>query len=288
MACSALQPPEMPLPVRLELSGPRLSDSLMRLVAGCEASGGIEQYVQALKMKSALFRELLGEDGGGVAALEPQALRILVPFMPTVRRRIGPWLTRPAFDDLRAAVASFVHSLRDNGRVDEQLAGFGSLFCAGERPRWTRDLGAELLHQLWPERFPLMTRWVWDAGANTGVLREIWFGAEDGAPIDVPDSYSAFLTLREELSGFISGNGVFSDVIYYVDLLCAQVYAEYICAQGGSYLRVDFTAEEDPSQYTRRLLGLDGVKGDAEALRSRSIDASGAAKHGMSSRRLPD
>jgi hypothetical protein len=274
--------------IRLELSGPRLTGALARLAAESEASGGIEQYVQALKMKGALFRELLGQDGADAAALEPEALRILVPFMPTVRRRIGPWLARPAFDALREEVVRLVRALRDNSRVDEQLCEFGGLFCKGERPRWTRDFGAELLHQLSPERFPLMTRWVWDAAANTGVLREIWFGGQEGSErIDVPDSYPVFLTLREELSGFLTGNGVFRDVIYYVDLLCAQVYAEYICAQGGTYLRVDFSAEEDPSQYTRRLLGLDGIKGDAHARRPRSIE--GAATEAAScARRLPD
>ncbi len=274
--------------IRLELSGPRLTGALAHLAAESEASGGIEQYVQALKMKGALFRELLGQDGADAAALEPEALRILVPFMPTVRRRIGPWLARPAFDALREEVVRLVRALRDNSRVDEQLCEFGGLFCKGERPRWTRDFGAELLHQLSPERFPLMTRWVWDAAANTGVLREIWFGGQEGSErIDVSDSYPVFLTLREELSGFLTGNGVFRDVIYYVDLLCAQVYAEYICAQGGTYLRVDFSAEEDPSQYTRRLLGLDGIKGDAHTRRPRSIEGA-ATEAAPCARRPPD
>ncbi|MBD3814391.1 MAG: hypothetical protein IE917_19665, partial [Betaproteobacteria bacterium] len=34
----------------------------------------------------------------------------------------------------------------------------------------------------------------------------------------------------------------------------------YIAAQGGSYLRADFTAAEDAVAYLRRLLGLDGVR----------------------------
>lgn len=287
MAAALAQPPTPP-PVRLELSGPRLTDSLMRLASACEASGGIEQYVQALELKSRLFRDLLGEDGAGAGQLEPEALRILVPFMPTVRRRIGPWLERPAFDALRQDIGRLLCALGDNSRIDAQLAAFGGGFCTGERPRWARDLGAELLHQLSPERFPLMTRWVWDAAANTGVLREIWFGGVDGTRIDVPDSYAAFLALREELGGFLTGKGFFRDVIRYVDLLCAQVYAEYICAQGGSYLRTDFSAEEDPSQFTRRLLGLDGLKGDAGARRSRSIEGYGAAERATAARRSPD
>ena len=78
--------------------------------------------------------------------------------------------------------------------------------------------------------------------------------------------------LREELSQFLSDNGIFRDVLYYVDVLCAQVYAQYICEQGGSYLRADFSAPEDPMQHTRRLLGLDGVQPGNGRTRLKSID----------------
>ena len=57
--------------VRLELSGSRLSEALARLVAGCEPQGGVERYVEALKLKGALFRDALGARGEYAAALEP-------------------------------------------------------------------------------------------------------------------------------------------------------------------------------------------------------------------------
>ena len=78
--------------------------------------------------------------------------------------------------------------------------------------------------------------------------------------------------LREELSQFLSENGFFRDILQYVDILCAQVYAQYICEQGGSYLRADFSAPEDPMQHTRRLLGLDGVRPGSGRSRLKSID----------------
>ncbi|MHB1869589.1 MAG: hypothetical protein ACYCT1_01870 [Steroidobacteraceae bacterium] len=278
-----------PVPVRLELSGVRLEASLARLTAGCEAHGGIERYVQAVKLKSAMFREALGAAGEGAAELEPEAFKGLCTFMATVRRRIAPWLERPDFDGLREALVRLVRVIGDTGSTDREVAAFGSDFVRGERERWIRDLAVEILHNVAPERFPLMNRWVWDVTTNTGALREIWHDPQgESARIEVPDTYAMFLTLREELSGFLSGNGFFRDVIYYVDLLCAQVYAEYICEQGGSYLRTDFAAEDDPLQYTRRLLGLDGVRAGSGRTRLKTIDGKAFVLSGSTSQGLLD
>lgn len=78
--------------------------------------------------------------------------------------------------------------------------------------------------------------------------------------IEVGDGYPTFLMLREELAQFLTAQGVFRDVPQYVDALCAQVYAQYICSQGGVYLRTDFSAAEDPMLHARRMLGLDGFE----------------------------
>ena len=106
-----------------------------------------------------------------------------------------------------------------------------------------------------------MTRWVWDARTNTGVLREIWHGEDvDNMSIDVTDDYATFLALREEIAQYLAANGVFRDVLFYVDILLAQVYAGYIGERGGTYLRADFATPEDPMLHVRRLLGLDGIE----------------------------
>ena len=289
LAQRGAQPQPQPVPVRLELSGPRLEASLARLTAGCEPHGGIERYVQAVKLKSAMFRDALGAAGEGAAELEPEAFKGLCTFMATVRRRIAPWLERPDFDALRDALVRLVRVIGDTGSTDREVAAFGTDFVRGERDRWVRDLAVEILHNVDPERFPLMNRWVWDVATNTGALREIWHDPQgESARIEVPDTYTTFLTLREELSGFLSNNGFFRDVIYYVDLLCAQVYAEYICEQGGSYLRTDFAAEDDPLQYTRRLLGLDGVRAGSGRTRLKTIDGKAFVLCGDTSQGLPD
>lgn len=267
---SRRQPPvEVPRP-HLDLSGPRLAAALARLAAGCEAHGGIERYVEALKLKSALFQQAL-EDGPD--GLEASTFKQLCAFMSTVRRRIGPWLEEPGFHDVRTALAALLAGRTDTATTDARIAAFCAGFAAAKEQRWVRDLATEVLHNFDPERYPLMNRWVWDATTNTGVIREIWHAPDvDHLRIGVPDGYDTFLVLREELSQYLAGQGFFRDVTWYTDLLCAQVYAGYISEQGGSYLRTDFAAEEDPVQHTRRLLGLDGVQAGSGRTRLKTID----------------
>jgi len=265
--------PASPARPQLDLSGPRLRRALESLVDGADALGGVERYADALKLKSAVFRETLGDDALAAGRLEVEALRPLCAFMPTVRRRVTPWLEEPAFGTLRTAILELLAPSNDTSATDARIRRFCAAFPPDDAHRWTRDLAAELLHNVDPERFPLMTRWVWDVDANTGVLREIWHAPDvDHTTIRVQDDYETFLVLREELAQFLATNGVFRDVPQMVDMLCAQVYANYICEQGGSYLRADFSAPEDPMQHTRRMLGLDGVRSGDGRARLAAID----------------
>jgi len=264
---SAMLPQEFERPV-LELSGEILRVALQAVVSGTEEHGGIERYIDAVKLKSAMFRQALVEND--IADLDLETFKGLCTFMATVRRRISGHLNEEAFGDMRVAI---VRLFDDREHIDDRIITFCDRFPNDKKHRWVRDLATELLHNADPERVPLMNRWVWDAKSNTGVIREIWHGDNvDHITIPVPNGYGTYLMLREELSQFLSDNGIFRDVLFYVDVLCAQVYAHYICEQGGSYLRADFQAPEDPMQHTRRLLGLDGVQPGNGRTRLKSID----------------
>jgi hypothetical protein len=243
---TALLPHEFERPV-LDLSADALRAGLQIMIKGSENHGGIEQYIDAVKLKSTMFRQALVEND--VAELDLETFKGLCTFMATVRRRISEWLNEERFVEMHCGIVElFKH-------------------------RWVRDLAVELLHNADPERVPMMNRWIWDVKANTGVIREIWHGDDvDHMTIQVADNYGTYVMLREELSQFLSENGFFRDVLFYVDVLCAQIYAQYICEQGGSYLRTDFSAPEDPMQHTRRLLGLDGVQPGNGRTRLKSID----------------
>lgn len=90
--------------------------------------------------------------------------------------------------------------------------------------------------------------------------------------IPLSDGYATFLMLREELSQYLTGQGIFQDVIFFVDMLVAQIYANYICAQGGTYLRADFSSAMDPMYHTRRILGLDGMNPGSNRSRLKAVD----------------
>lgn len=264
---SAAKPTDIERPV-LDLSGQHLRAALQAMIAGSEAQGGVERYVEAVKLKNAVFAKAFDE---GEDRLDPESFKGLCTFMATVRRRVGPYLVEGKFEAISEAVPGLFD---DATPVDARIEKFVGEFPDDKTHRWVRDLASELMHNVEPERYPLMNRWVWDARANTGVLREIWHteGDIDRLTIPVNDGYGTFLMLREELSRFLSDEGLFRDILQYVDVLCAQVYANYICEQGGSYLRADFSAPEDPMQHTRRLLGLDGVRPGSGRTRLKSID----------------
>ena len=275
-----------PRPV-LDLSGPKLRRAFESLVESADESGGVERYVGALALKASLFEEVLGK--GRVRGLTEPEFYDLATFITPVRRRVGAWLGRNGFAAMRGRLEALLHGWSDLGTADQRVAAFIAGFPADREHRWSRDLAAEVLHFTIPERYPLMTRWMWDARVNTGVLREIWHGPNtDHTTLAARDDYETFLVLREELAQFLSTNGVFRDVIQMVDMVCAQVYAEYICEQGGSYLRADFSAPEDPMQHTRRLLGLDGVRAADGRARFAAIDGDARAAHAGVAPRTPE
>ncbi len=250
----------------LDLSGPRLNAALQTLIDGSEAHGGVERYVAAVKLKTTLFQEALRDRDP--QQLDLETFKGLCTFMASVRRRIGDHLDEVAFVEMRDAIADLLKGVESTATTDARVSAFCGRFKQDKRHRWVRDLAAEILHNTHPERYPLMSRWVWDSRSNSGVIREIWHGDDvDHISIPVEDGFATFIMLREELSHFLTSNGLFDEILFYVDLLCAQVYAGYICEQGSTYLRADFSTAEDPLAHTRRLLGLDGVKPDSRRTR---------------------
>jgi len=259
----------------LDLSGAKLDEAFAALAAASEDAGGVEQYVDAIKLKSALFAETLGH--GRARHVELGAFRGACAWIATARRRIGPYIEPETWSATREAVVELLEGAEAASGADARLDRFCARFPEDRAHRLVRDLAAEILHFTDPERYPLMARWVWDAHTNTGMLREIWHGDDAHFnSLDVPATFETFVVLREELAQFLASRGVYRDMTFFIDLLSAQVYARYIHEQGGSYLRADFASAEPPMVHVRRLLGLDAVSAKGR-LRLKAADGTAVA-----------
>lgn len=271
MAGPIVKPSDAAERPELHLSGEKLRIALTQVLRSAEPLGGIEKLVEAVKLRSEFLAERFGVTG--IQTLERSGFDEAVTLMATVRRRIGGVVAAHGWPTVRAALADLVQDAHVPGSGDEKIRRFHARLARPEREgrdsrnersdnRSIRDLAAEVLHAVYPEHYPLMTRWIWDARTNTGALREIWHDPVKGDEINdvvipVADTHETFLVLREELSQFLSDNGVFRDMIWYVDIVLAHIYGTYINAQGGAYIKADFSTDEDPLEQTRRLLGLD-------------------------------
>jgi hypothetical protein len=149
----ALAAAEIERPV-LDLSGPILTRAFETMIDGSERQGGIERWIDALQLKSRMFQQALEPLRRGTAGAELplDGFKGLCAFMASVRRRVGPWLEQPAYDDMVAAIAELLADVADASNTDQRIAAFCHQFPQDRKHRWVLDLAAELLHNVDPER----------------------------------------------------------------------------------------------------------------------------------------
>jgi len=240
------------------------------LVAGADTHGGIERYMDALKLKSAVFREALATDRPGALRLDVESFRPLCSFMPT-----------DAAADRALARGAVVHVAARRAREllerpttppapTARIARFCAAFPQDDRHRWTRDLAVELLHNLDPERYPLMTRWVWDAEANTRAARDLARARRR------PPDHRRARRLRD-LPGAARGNRAVPVHQRRIPRRGPRwwTWSAPRSTRSTSASRAAATCAptsrrpRNPMQHTRRLLGLDGVRAATGARASR-------------------
>ena len=223
------------------------------MVKSAEKLGGIEIIIDGLNGKSILFQSTFSDHN--TISFESDFYSACA-FMPTVRRRLKFALEKHGFSLIWDSIQHLLDEVTIEN-VDNRIEQLFLALATSKKDRWVRDLAAEVLHFCDPDKFPLMTRWIWDISSNSGVLREIWFTDHDHEQIKVPNGIQTHLELRRELLGFLKDCGVFANQNLTVDVLFAWIYSDYIGNQGGSFLRTEFNSSGMPFGYALRMLGLD-------------------------------
>ena len=272
LSSKAPQAPEIARP-HLDLSGEAARRGAARHGDGRRGAWRHRELCRrALKLKSALFKEVLG---GGAAALEPERFLEICAFMPTVRRRLAPYLDDKGFARIREALGELLDGMEDVDDVPMRASPPSArAFPQDKEHRFVRDLAAEVLHHL-------------DAGTLSaddalGLGRQ---GQYRRAARNLvcrrrrPHDHPRRRRLRH-LPDAARGTGAVSDRRTASSATCPNISTSSArrsmrnisAPRAAPICRTDFSAPEDPMQHTRRMLGLDGVRPGSNRTRLKAID----------------
>ncbi|HUJ87387.1 MAG TPA: hypothetical protein VLX30_11110 [Burkholderiales bacterium] len=228
-----------------QLDAQRFAVHFSGFVSLADAGAGLQAYVEALETKHRLFAAALADP----ARLDLERLEALLGSVFTARRKLFPLI-----ESLGAA--AFAEQLERLRSGTSTLDGFCDALPMPEERAARRklrgaahDFAAELLHFGDPARYPLMTRWVWDAASASGALRELMREERAG---DI-DHAAARAWLYER----IAEQGIWRDRHWHADLVLAMAYVSYFRAMTGGVLGSDFTRASTPDEQLHKLLGLD-------------------------------
>jgi len=247
------------LPLTVNFDKDICQQILQRLIDDLAEHGGIEAGVESLQKKHELFRTVL--DINAVGTLDREQFNSLFDCVFPARRRLDSVLAATALDDLAEYIRSLLFGSDEvNVRLENFLALQIQTDKKARRAAW--DLAAELLHYYDPDQYPLMTRWVWDANAMSGSLREFIRGNDSLSEIPISCTLEHFQAAREWLIIQLSTHGFYRDEPFVTNLLLARAYAEYVLAMSQSMgmMNSGFGGKMEHFDFMGKLLGIDGYQ----------------------------
>ncbi|MBI4190660.1 MAG: hypothetical protein HY525_08990 [Betaproteobacteria bacterium] len=237
------------------------------LVAQSEAGGGAAALIGRLQAKQ---RAMASTFERALAAAGLSEVESLLDRVFTARRRLYPALEAAGAAKVLAVLAQLIHGTLP---VAERLQTFvdampgtvgmdrASIKAANKLRRAAWDFAAELLHFSDADKYPLMTRWVWDQSTQSGALREFIRGNDTMKEIPLTNAPEMFEGARAWLADQLRTEGIYRDMPLWIDLMLAQAYTNYLrsVAEGG--LGADFGRGATPHEQLAKLLGIDRARG---------------------------
>ena len=258
----------VPVALPLPLDASLFRHHFTGLLDMMESTGGADAHLAALAAKRHHVEWFLSELDSGAAG--EGALESVLAIMFTARRRLFPALCGLGTDTVNAALRQLRESRPDPGTALQALvdrmpgapdADRQSIKQSAKLRRAAWDFAAELLHFADPEGMPLMTRWVWDQGTQSGALREFIRGNDSPREVPFSNDPGLFEGARAWLVEQLRGEGIYRDLPLWVDLVLAQAYLGYFRSMTEGSLGADFGRGVPPHEQLRRLLGIDAEPG---------------------------
>jgi hypothetical protein len=256
----------VPLQLPIALDSQIFKHHFGRLVAQSDPDGGVAVLIERLRTKqnavSAAFERALD-------ATDLNEIESLLDHVFSARRRLYPALEAVGAAKVRAALAQLARAglpvaERLQALVDAIPGAAGmdraSIKAANKLRRAAWDFAAELLHFGDLDKFPLMTRWVWDQSTQSGALREFIRGNDTLKEIPLVNTPEMFEGARVWLADQLRTEGIYRDLPLWIDLVLAQAYTNYLRAVAEGGLGGDFGRGTTPQEQLAKLLGIDRAR----------------------------
>lgn len=263
-AAAQVVPVELPVPLDPALFQ-RHFDALL---AGAAHDGGIESYLAALAAKRQAFADACVRAKS--VALQLDDIAELLALVFTARRKLYPAMAELGATHVAELMAGLWFGEQPPGerlqRFVDAMPGAvtgdrASIRAAAKLRRATWDFAAELLHYPDTERYPLMTRWVWDQVTQSGALREFVCGGDAMREVPFSNDPALFEGARRWLVTQLAAQGIYRDEALWIDLVQAQAYLAYFRSMTEGSLGADFGRGVPPQEQLKRLLGIDAAPG---------------------------
>jgi len=226
----------------------------------------VDDLLDALEAKSRRFQAALAP--GELDALDGEKAREVLRAIFGVRRRAEDLLGTLGVDALKGAFATLLYG---SGHVQERF----SVFCERLDPVCPRgeaiDLAGEALRHVFPQRYWLWTRWVWNPRTRTGAMR---FVVPDYQVLVAPTLGEVYLRVGEAVAYAEAAReslGLFAHVQrraspFMNDVHLAVVYTLYMFTALRMRMTREFTRVlPHPWELVRRLLGVYSKEGEDAA-----------------------
>lgn len=216
---------------------------------------GLGMVVEGLRSKSRWLQHALSPEA--LPRLDGSQARRLLRTVFGARRRADALLQAVGVEGFRCALGELLYG-------PEPLEARFTAFCAALDGPYARgeaiDVGGEVLHFVFPERYWLWTRWMWNPRTQTGALR---FVVADWRMLLAPTPGEVYRRVgegvayaeaaRESLGLFahLEGGGPF-----LTDVYLACVYTVYLFTTMRMRMSKEFTKVlPQPWELMQRLLG---------------------------------
>ena len=198
----------------------RKIDKLLQYGANCLVD--VEMLLELLNEKHHFFNRLLQKSE--IEQLQSHHLQQLT----NSRQVLGLLGNDVQWQQLKPQIETLLHGTDElNQRMNRFITSVGEL-CGIRNDNVIWNFMAELLHFFRPENYPLMSRWIWHEQTQRGVLRE-FVGAHPDCCRSVIGGQSVdFEAHRVWFAQQLGKKGLFQNVHFYIDLIFAQAYADYI------------------------------------------------------------